>query len=383
MSSLLNKLLLSALCCMAIAACGKSADPAATAAPSDTTVATLAVTLAHAEQRPIERAVIASGPVAAWEEMQLGVEISGMRVTALNVEVGQSVHKGDVLLEIDHRTLDSDLRQMQAAFEEAQAGVVLAKANLGRGQMMAKNQLISASALDELRASELQAEARASTAAAQRDGAQLRRDFASLRAPDDGVISKRMVQPGQVVASGTELLRLIRQGRLEWRPELPEADLAKVVVGETVVLHDATGKVITGRVRAVSPGVDTETRTGVIHADLPSPGALKAGTFVEGRIVTSTSNALMIPAASLVMRDGYAYVFAVDDKGIVSRIRVRTGVSDGDRVEVVDGLQAGQAVVATGAGFLGDGDKVRVVAAKDAAGAGVSKAVTAKASQQP
>jgi len=306
-----------------------------------------------------------------------------MRVTALNVEVGQSVHKGDVLLEIDHRTLDSDLRQMQAAFEEAQAGVVLAKANLGRGQMMAKNQLISASALDELRASELQAEARASTAAAQRDGAQLRRDFASLRAPDDGVISKRMVQPGQVVASGTELLRLIRQGRLEWRPELPEADLAKVVVGETVVLHDATGKVITGRVRAVSPGVDTETRTGVIHADLPSPGALKAGTFVEGRIVTSTSNALMIPAASLVMRDGYAYVFAVDDKGIVSRIRVRTGVSDGDRVEVVDGLQAGQAVVATGAGFLGDGDKVRVVAAKDAAGAGVSKAVTAKASQQP
>jgi len=83
------------------------------------------------------------------------------------------------------------------------------------------------------------------------------------------------------------------------------------------------------------------------------------------------------------MRDGYAYVFAVDDKGIVSRIRVRTGVSDGDRVEVVDGLQAGRAVVATGAGFLGDGDKVRVVAAKDAAGAGVSKAVTAKASQQP
>jgi len=367
----LNRSLLIALSCLALAACGKKADSAASGAAADTTVASLAVTLAHAEQRPIERSVIASGPVAAWEEMQLGVEVSGMRVTTLNVEVGQHVRKGDVLLELDHRTLDSELHQMDAAVQEAQAGVALAKSNLARGQMMVKAQLISASAFDELKAAELQAEAKANTAAAQRDGARLRRDFASLRAPDDGVISKRMVQPGQVVASGTELLRLIRQGKLEWRPELPEADLAKVVVGATVILHDATGAVVTGKVRAVSPGVDTETRTGVIHADLPSPGALKAGTFVEGRIVTSTATALMIPAASLVMRDGYAYVFTVDDKGIVSRVRVRTGISEGGWIEVTDGLRSGLAVVATGAGFLGDGDKVRVVDAPASGAAAV------------
>ncbi len=381
-----NRTLCITLSCLLIAACGKKADPAASGAAADTTVASLAVTLARAEQRPIERSVIASGPVAAWEEMQLGVEVSALRVTALNVDVGQRVRKGEVLLELDHRTLDSDLHQMDAAVQEAQAGVALAKSNLARGQMMASRQLIAASAFDELKATELQAEAKANTAAAQRDGARLRRDFASLRAPDDGVISKRMVQPGQVVASGTELLRLIRQGKLEWRPELPEADLAKVVVGATVVLHDATGAVVAGRVRAVSPGVDTTTRTGVIHVDLPAPGALKAGTFVEGRIVTSTATALMIPAAALVMRDGYAYVFTVDDKGLVSRIRVRTGVSDGGWIEVTDGLPSGQSVVATGAGFLGDGDKVRVVAASasnTAASNTASKAVAAKVDQQP
>ena len=367
----LNRTVVIALSCLLIAACGKKTDPAASGSTANTNVASLAVTLTHAEQRPIERSVIASGPVAAWEEMQLGVEVSGMRVTALNVDVGQHVRKGDVLLEVDHRTLDSDLHQMDAAVAEAQAGVNLAKSNLARGQMMAKAQLISASAFDELKAAEQQAEAKANTAAAQRDGAQLRRDFASLRAPDDGVISKRMVQPGQVVAAGTELLRLIRQGRLEWRPELPEADLAKVVVGATVILHDATGAVVTGRVRAVSPGVDTTTRTGVMHADLPSPGALKAGTFVEGRIITSTATALMIPAASLVMRDGYAYVFTVDGNGIVSRIRVHTGVTDAGWIEVTDGLQPGQAIVATGAGFLGDGDKVRVVEAPASGAAAV------------
>src|SRR5450432_2159411 len=148
-----------ALCCLAIAACGKTADPAKPGAASDA-AASLAVTMAHAEERPVERSVIASGPVAAWEEMQLGVEVSGMRVTALNVDVGQSVHKGDVLLEVDHRTLDSDLHQMDAAVQEAQAGVALASSNLARGKLMAKNQLIAASAFDALKAEEIQAEAK-------------------------------------------------------------------------------------------------------------------------------------------------------------------------------------------------------------------------------
>lgn len=351
-----------ALSLLAIAGCSQEAETGGKEASAGPT-ASLAVTLATAGKRTIERSLIASGPVTAWEEMQLGVELSGLRVTALNVDVGQQVRKGQVLLEIDHRTLDSDLRQADAALGEAQAGVELAKVNLGRGQALAKSQLISASALDELRATLVQANARLATTRAQRDGVQLRRDFASLRAPDDGVISKRLVQPGQVVAAGTELLRLIRHGRLEWRPELPEAQLARVAIGAAVSLSDGDGHPVTGRVRAISPGVDTNTRTGTVYADLPQPGTLKAGAFVEGRIITSASSALMVPTASVVMRDGYAYVFTVDDKGRVNRVRVSVGASDGDQVEVLDGLRPGQQVVATGAGFLGDGDTVRVVAA--------------------
>jgi len=206
----------------------------------------------------------------------------------------------------------------------------------------------------------------------------MRRDFASLRAPDDGVISKRMVQPGQVVMAGAELLRMIRQGRLEWRPELAEADLAKVKIGAVVNLRDANGQSVSGQVRAVSPGVDTATRTGTIYADLPQPGALKAGTFVEGRIITSASTGLLVPSTAVVMRDGYAYVFTVDAQNIVHRVRVTVGAAQGEQVEVLDGLKPGEAVVATGAGFLGDGDKVRVV---DAAAA--SMGANAKAGVAP
>ena len=369
MPRLPNRLLFLCLLSLACASCGKPPAPADAAGPGAANASVMAVTLVPAQSRTIERSLVASGPVTAWEEMQLGVELSGLRVTALHADVGQQVRKGEVLLEIDHRTLDSDLRQAQAGYAEAAAGVQLAQVNLGRGQALAKSQLISASALDELRAALVQAQAREATTRAQRDGVQLRRDFATLRAPADGIVSKRLVQPGQVVTAGAELLRLIRDGRLEWRPELAEAELSRVTLGAAATVHDNAGAAVSGRVRALSPGVDTSTRTGTVYVELPAPGPLKAGAFVEGRIVTSASPALMVPAAAVVMRDGYAYVFTVDGKGVVKRLRVRTGASDSGQIEILGGLARGQPIVATGAGFLGEGDSVRVVSASDAAAA--------------
>ncbi len=346
----------------------KNKDPAQDPETADAS-ASMAVTLAKAETRKMERLIIASGPVSPWEEMQLGVELSGVRVTSLNVDVGQQVKRGQVLLELDHRTLDSELRQADASLNEAKAGVQLANVNLGRGQKLSQSQLISASALDELRAAQVQAQARAATSQAVRDGVQLRRDFAVLRAPDDGIISKRLVQPGQVVAAGNELLRLIRQGRLEWRAELNENDLAKVKTGATIRLQTSAGEIIEGRVRAVSPGLDATTRTGTLYADLPNPGSLKAGTFLEGRVLIGEGDVLMVPGSAVVQRDGYSYVFKVNADNIVQRVRVASGMSEKGFVEIMQGLKIGDAVVNSGAGFLADGDRVRVVSnteAKDA-----------------
>ncbi|MDG2524255.1 efflux RND transporter periplasmic adaptor subunit [Stenotrophomonas sp. HITSZ_GD] len=325
----------------------------------------LAVSLAPAQAQTMARTVLVSGPVSAFEEMQLGVELSGQRVTALNVDVGEWVKRGQVLLELDHRTLDSELAQADATLRQAQTAEELASLNYARGAKLANEKLISASSLDELRAARADAQAQTATARARRDAARLQRDFAELRAPADGVISKRLVQPGQVVAAGSELLRLIRDNRLEWRAELSEAQLAGVAVGNSVTLPYA-GQEVIGRIRAVSPGVDSQTRTGTIYADLPAPGALKPGVYVEGRIVTGDGQALTIPSASIVQRDGHSYVFTVDDKQQAQRRRVRTGqVADG-RTEIVEGLKAGDQVVVEGAGFLGEGDRVRVVAATKA-----------------
>ncbi|WP_024868078.1 efflux RND transporter periplasmic adaptor subunit [Pseudoxanthomonas suwonensis] len=320
-----------------------------------------AVTVAAPQPQQVARSVRVSGPVAAYEEMQLGVELNGLRVTALNVDVGEQVRAGQVLLTLDHRALDSDLAQARASLQQAEAALVLAQANYRRAETLAAERLISASQLDELRAARVQAEAQVATARAGRDAAQLRRDYAELRAPADGIISRRLVQPGQVVAAGTELLRLIRDGRLEWRAELPERQLALVRVGNPVELA-YQGRTVSGRVRAVSPGVDAQSRTGTLYVDLPEPGPLKAGVYLEGRIVTGNGQALMLPSEAVVQRDGHSYVFVLGEDQSVQRQRVRTGLAEGGRIEIVEGLEPGREVVVKGAGFLGEGDRVRVVA---------------------
>jgi len=347
-----------------VTACGgkdEKAEAEAAAASS-----ALPVSLATVQQQTMARTVLVSGPVSAYEEMQLGVEISGQRVTALPVDVGQWVKQGQVLLQLDHRTLDSELAQADASLKQAQAAQDLARMNYERSAKLAAQQLISESSLDELRANRINAEAQTATARAARDAAKLRRDFADLRAPADGLISKRLVQPGQVVSAGTELLRLIRDGRLEWRAELPEDQLTGVAVGNTVELPYA-GAVVTGRIRAVTPGVDAQTRTGTLYADLPEPGTLKPGVYVEGRIVTGEGPVLTLPTAAIVQRDGHSYVFTVNDKQQAARLRVRTGQAVQGRTAILEGVKAGDRVVVDGAGFLGEGDRVRVVADAKAA----------------
>ncbi|MDO4709242.1 MAG: efflux RND transporter periplasmic adaptor subunit [Pseudomonadota bacterium] len=326
-----------------------------------------AVSLAQAGERELARALVVSGPVSAVEEMQLGVELSGLRVTALHVDAGQAVKRGQLLLRLDPRMLDAELAQADAALREAEAAAGLARSHFARGENLASSQYISAMQLDELRATRTQAEARLGTARAARNTAALRRSFAELRAPADGIISKRLVQPGQVVMAGSELLRLIKNGRLEWRAELPASQLGQVNVGDVIHLTAPDGSALQGRVRAVSPGVDAATRTGTVFADLPAgllqSRALQAGTYLQGRIDAGIQKVLAVPADAVLLRDGFPVVFVLAAGDTVQLQRIETGERVDGFVEVKSGLAAGTHVVLEGAGFLTDGDKVRVLPA--------------------
>jgi RND family efflux transporter MFP subunit len=340
-----------------VAACGRGGQ--APAEPRES----LSVTVGQAQSRPLRLDIVASGSITPWQETSLGVELAGLRVTQVFVDVGSKVRAGQTLLQLDTRSLQVDLRRAEAALAQARANRDLAAASAARGETLRQQQLISQSNLDELRAGSASAEAALLGAIAERDAARLRLTYASLRAPDAGVISARAVQPGQIVASGTELLRLIRRGRLELRAELSASDIARVRPGSEVRIRAPDGSDVVGVVRLVAPALDAGLRTGLIYVDLPQPGSLRAGMFAEGRIALGEAPAEVLPREAVVVRDGYSYVFVVDAKSRVVQRRITAGPPSGDFVPVRAGLQKGERVVIKGAGFLSDGDLVRVVTA--------------------
>ena len=130
-----------------------------------------------------------------------------------------------------------------------------------------------------------------------------------------------------------------------------------------------------GRVRMVAPTVDPQTRLGLVYVDLlgsagstktPLLAHFKPGMYAQGSFVLGKSDALTIAQQAVVVRDGFSYCFQVQPDGRVKQVKITTGRRVGDAsagmVEVVDGLPQGAVVVASGAGFLNDGDMVKTVA---------------------
>jgi RND family efflux transporter MFP subunit len=195
---------------------------------------------------------------------------------------------------------------------------------------------------------------------------QLRLAQADVRAPDDGVISARSATVGAVVGAGQELFRLIRQGRLEWRAEVPAEQLARVRPGQAARVTPSGGPVLEGRVRMVGPTVDPATRQGLVYVDLPQPGAAKAGMFARGELALGEAEGLTLPQSAVLLRDGFHVVMLVGADGRLSQRKVEVGRRTGERIEITGGLPSDARVVASGGAFLGDGDTVRVVAAAGA-----------------
>jgi multidrug efflux pump subunit AcrA (membrane-fusion protein) len=141
-------------------------------------------------------------------------------------------------------------------------------------------------------------------------------------------------------------------------------DLARVRVGQRVRLSPVGSEAVTGRVRMVAPTVDPATRNGVVYVELAAvlgASGLKAGQFARGEFEAGQAEAVMLPQSAVVLRDGFSWVFVVGADQKVRQAKVVTGRREGERVEISAGLPADARVVASGAGFLADGDTVRVV----------------------
>ena len=148
---------------------------------------------------------------------------------------------------------------------------------------------------------------------------------------------------------------------MEWRAEIAEADLSRLEVGAPVEVRGLDGQIVNGQIRAVSPSLDPQTRTALIFADLPEPGRLRAGMFAEGRLRVGLARVAVVPRQSVVFRDGFPYVFVLEEGNRVRQQRIEMGASQGEFIEIRAGLDSNAVIVVRGAGFLGDGEFVRLV----------------------
>ena len=337
--------------------------PAATAAPKPA----LTVTAAVAQRADITLGLSANGNVAAWQETLIGAESNGLRLAEVRVNVGDVVKRGQVLATFAAELPRADLAQARAAIAEAEATLADAMANAQRARELQASGALSAQQINQFFTAERTAQARLDALRASAQVTQLRLAQTQVLAPDHGVISARSATVGAVVPAGMELFRLIRQGRLEWRAEVAAAELAQLRPGQAVQVQADGAAPVAGKLRMVAPTVDAATRNGLVYVDLPQPGALKAGMFARGEFRTGSRNALTLPQSAVLLRDGFSYVFKLGADGKVTQAKVNVGRRVGERIEITGGLEPGTRVVASGAGFLADGDTVRVVDAVPAA----------------
>ncbi|TFW28521.1 efflux RND transporter periplasmic adaptor subunit [Massilia horti] len=349
----------------------RRADALDKAAPAPKPALTVTTTRPASASLPIRLA--ANGNVAAWQEAVIGSESAGLRLDEVRVNVGDIVKKGQVLAVFSSDSVNADLAQARAALQEAQANAAAAAADAARVKKLDSSGALSEQQIAQYMTLDRIAVARVEAARAALAQQQLRLKYTQVVAPDSGVISARSATVGAVVGVGTELFRLIRQGRLEWRAEVTAAELARIKPGATAMVTAASGSEVTGRVRMVGPTVDAQTRNALVYVDLPvalAPNApFKAGMFASGRFELGESSALTVPQQAVAVRDGFSYVFRLNADSRVSQLKVTTGRRIGDRIEVVAGLAPDALVVASGAGFLNDGDLVRNVPAPQIASA--------------
>ena len=328
------------------------------AKPSLTVTTVLPVTLTI----PIQ--LSANGSLAAWQESVIGAEANGLRLTEVKVNVGDRVRQGDLLATLQSDGVRAELAQAQASLSEAQANLQKTRADIESARALVQKGFISANQMNQSQLNESVAMARVEAAEALIQVQRVRLSQTQVKAPDAGVISARNATLGSVVGAGTELFRLIRQGRLEWRAEVTASEIGRVVVGAPVAVMSASGAEIKGRVRMIAPSVDPQTRNALVYVDLQEPlGSARAGMFARGVIDLGTSQALTLPQTAVIVRDGFSYAYRVDADQKVAQLKIQTGRLISDRIEVLGGLPAGARVVASGAAFLNHGDRVRVVTA--------------------
>lgn len=249
------------------------------------------------------RTLAANGSIIPWQEAIISAQLQGLRISEVKVGIGDHVQQGDVLVTLDN----------------------LARTGSEQGSLFSAQ--------------------------------------GRIVAPDSGVISAANANVGSTPKSGDELFRLIRKGRLEWRADLTAEELMLIRKGMIAEITVGEGRIFKGKVRAISPSVNPQTRYGYALVTLPESTGIIAGAYARGTFDVSGGRRtlLSLPQSAVMQRGSKTYVLIVGPDNRVHERAVTIGQRNGDHIEIKLGLKADEQVVESGGAFLTEGDIVKIV----------------------
>ncbi len=349
-----------------------------------------AITVTDVTARLLRDRVIASGMIGPVEEVQVAPLIEGQPVEQLLVDVGDVVTEGQVLAVLSKQTLElqrsqavASLAAAKATIAQAEAQLVEAEASAGEAQRVAERTAklreqgsASQAAADTANANAVSATARVSVARQSLEAARAQVDLGEaqlenvdlqlartdVKAPVAGkVVTRNALLGGIATAAGQAMFVIVRDGALELRADVAEADILRLAEGQKAELRTVGAAAgLSGSVRLVEPTIDTTTRLGRARIAVDEPEKLRSGMFAEAEILVAERETLSVPVTAVGSDATGATVMRVTD-GVVERVVVKTGIRDGSYIEVLEGLAAGDLVVAKAGAFVRSGDRVNPV----------------------
>jgi RND family efflux transporter MFP subunit len=305
---------------------------------------TIALNTVTVERRQVGDVVDWPGTVRSRSVANVAPKVMA-RVLEVRVSAGTAVREGDVVAVLDDRELRSRAEQGRAVLAAAEAQAGQAESDLRRARLLIQKQAITP---QDLEAAEARAKAARAQVAQARDGlteVQVMLGDTTLRAPFDGVVAARLVDPGDMAAPGKSVVIIYDPQSLRLEADVGERCAASLAIGQELPVRlESLQRDITARIEVIAPVADPQSRTFLVKAALPPQPDVRAGSFGTVRVTCGTHAALLIPAAA-VTRSGQLESVRVLAEGGARTRNVRTGKTYGDQVEVLSGLLEGEKVV--------------------------------------
>jgi len=302
------------------------------------------------------------GTIGARYDMPIGVEGDGGRVSAIFVEAGDHVKRGQLLAHLNVSVLAPQVANLQAALEQSKAEADLAVAEYHRAQAVGAAGALSAEETERRKSATITAAAKVKLAEAQLAEAKARLARADIRAPDDGIILTRNVEVGQTATAAEPMFRLSKGGEVEMRGQVAEQDLPLLKIGQPVnVKLTGTSMNYPGKIRLLGAVIDPATRLGMARIALSPDPNLRPGAFARAEVTVSNAERTVLPQTAVLSDDRGSYVLIVNAQNKVERRAVRVSGMIPSGVTIAEGVAGRDRVVATAGAFLQEGDVVKPV----------------------